>query len=159
MSKTSRFIKDSVTTMTEIVLPNDANPLGFLRGGKLLDWMDIASEITAQKHTKHVALTVAIDNVTFKNPIKVGDIVTIQAQVTHAFNSSLEILVEVWAENIPAGKAYKTNEAHFTFVAINEKGEPVAVPEAVPISSIEQANYEAAKKRRTKRTLNKNNSN
>ena len=117
----------SETFFTEIVLPNDANPLGFLRGGKLLDWMDIASEICAQKHCGRLALTVAIDKVSFKHPIKVGDIVTIRARIEKTFSTSMRIGVDVWAEDIPNKKKHKTNEAQFTFVAIDTKGKPVPV--------------------------------
>lgn len=132
MSKISS--SDFVTEVTHIVMPNDANPLQFLRGGRLMDWMDIASEITAQKLTHRICLTVAIDKIIFKKPIRIGDIVSIRAQVTRTFNTSLEILVEVWAENMITtnGKRQKsrvkTNEAYFTFVAIDENGKPVRIP-------------------------------
>jgi len=140
----TKSVSDSVTTLTEIVLPNDANPLGFLRGGRLMDWMDIASEVTAQKHAKRLALTVALSDVTFKRPIKVGDIVTIRSRITATFKTSMEIEVEVWAENIPEERKFKTNEACFTFVAIDDDGKPVAIPQITPQTSREREAFEAA---------------
>lgn len=146
---------DTLTEVTHIVMPNDANPLQFLRGGRLVDWMDIASEITTQKLTHRIGVTVSIDKVSFNKPIRIGDIVTIHAQATRTFNTSMEVLVEVWAENLiwKEGKRVKnkakTNEAYFTFVAIDEQGKPTEIQaEIVPITKRENELFASALERR-----------
>ena len=111
---TKRPVSDSLTTMTELVLPNDTNTLNNLMGGRLLHWMDIASAIAAQKHSNHVVVTASVDNVSFAEPIPLGSIITIKAQVTRAFNSSMEVYLEVWADDIPAQKRVSTNKAFYT---------------------------------------------
>jgi len=148
----------NVTTFTEIVLPNHANPLGYLKGGKLMDWMDIAAEIAAQKYTKTVSVTVAVDNITFKHPIKIGDIVTIHARITRTFDSSMEVWVQVWKENYmktneQSQEKMKTNEAFFIFVAINEKGNHIRIPVYKPVSDEDKILYENALKRKNRLSL------
>lgn len=146
---------DTLTEVTHIVMPNDANPLQFLRGGRLVDWMDIASEITTQKLTHRIGVTVAIDKVTFNKPIRIGDIVTIRAQATRTFKTSMEVLVEVWAENLiwkngkRISRRTKTNEAYFTFVAIDEQGKPAEIhTEIVPGTQREKELFISALERR-----------
>lgn len=117
----------SPTIMTEIVLPTDANSLGYLRGGRLVDWMDIASEIACQRYCGNIAVTVSIDKVSFSKSIKVGEIVTIHASVVKVRHTSMEILVEVWTENIVDGSKNKTNGANLTFVAVDKAGKPTKV--------------------------------
>lgn len=148
MSRINKKVTDSVTDVTHIVLPNHTNSLGYLRGGILMEWMDIAAEITAQKHGHFVALTAAIDSVDFIGPIKSGDTVYIRACITRAFTTSMEIFVEAWTSSLPKMKMQKTNDALFTFVAINEAGEPVEVPKILPKTKIEKALYDAALKRK-----------
>src|SRR6185503_10421171 len=99
----SKTPQDSFVIMSELVLPNDTNTLGNLMGGKLLHWMDIASAIAAQKHSNRIVVTVSVDFVSFKESIKLGDVVTLKARVTRAFKTSMEVIIEVWSENIPAG--------------------------------------------------------
>jgi acyl-CoA hydrolase len=144
----SKFPKDSLTEVTYMVLPNDTNPLGLLRGGVLMEWMDIASEITSQRHSQSVCLTIGIDAVSFKRPIKSGDIVYLKAQVTRAFNTSLEIFVQVWASSTPKMKMRKTNEAFFTFVAVDKKEKPTKIPTLTPQNKIEKELYESALERK-----------
>lgn len=158
MSTQSVKVSDTFTEVTHIVMPNDANPLQFLRGGRLMDWMDIASEITAQKLTHRVALTVSIDKVTFKRPARIGDIVTIRSQVTRTFGSSMEVFVEVWTENMVWQEGQKTvkqkvksNDAYFTFVAIDDAGNPVQVPEVLPESPSDKDLFASALERRQQR--------
>ena len=124
--------KDSIVEATYMVLPNDTNPLGILRGGVLMEWMDIISEISAQKHAQCIALTIGIDEVSFKRIVKTGDVVQIKAQVTRTFNTSMEIFVEVWASRTPDIKMRKTNEAFFTFVAVDDEGKPCKIPHILP---------------------------
>ncbi|MEP1095573.1 MAG: acyl-CoA thioesterase [Cyclobacteriaceae bacterium] len=144
----TKKVSTSITEVSYLVLPNDTNPLGFLRGGVLMEWMDIASEITAQKHAHCVALTIAIDTVSFKSPIRSGDTVHIRAQMTRAFNTSMEIYVQVWASSLPDMQIRKTNEAFFTFVAIEEDGNPREIPSIEPTSEEEEKLYTAAMERR-----------
>src|SRR5690606_3483137 len=127
-----KFAKDSYTVMNELVLPNDTNTLNNLRGGSLLHWMDIAAAISAQKHCNRIVVTASVDNVSFRHPIKLGDVITIEAQLSRAFNTSMEVRLTVWAQNIPSGTKVKSNEAFYTFVAIDENSKPVVVPELIP---------------------------
>ena len=143
----------SKTIMTEIVLPNDTNTLGNLRGGRILHWMDIASAICAGKHAGKTVVTAAVDNVSFENPIHLGDVLTITATVTRAFSTSMEIFIEVWAENIPTAHKYKCNEAFYTFVALNDKRKPIKVPALKPVTKIEKLRFEKALRRREFRLI------
>ena len=119
---------DSEVIMTEMVLPNDTNTLNNLMGGRLLHWMDICAAISAQKHSNRIVVTASVDNVSFTEPIRLGNIVTMHAKVTRAFNSSMEVYLEVWAEDIPAGIRVSTNKAFYTFVAVDQNGRPIEVP-------------------------------
>jgi len=145
--------KESLTTMTEIVLPNDTNTLNNLRGGKILHWMDIASAIAGGKHSNAVVVTASVDNVSFENPIKLGDVVTITAKVTRAFNSSMEVHLEVWAENLPTQTRYRCNEAYYTFVSLDSNGKPKRVNELLPETDEEKRQYDGAKRRRELRLV------
>lgn len=134
MKKTS----DSFTIMNEIVLPNDTNPLHNLRGGKLLHWMDICAAISAQKHTGKVCVTASVNNVSFSRPIKLGHVVTIHAKVVKVFNTSMEVFIEVWAQNLTTGEKCKSNEAFYTFVALSSDGKPVKVEQVKTETEKEQ---------------------
>ena len=114
----------SKTTLTELVLPNDTNPLNNLMGGRLLHWMDIAAAIAAQKHSNSIVVTASVDGVSFKEAIQLGDVVTLTAKVTRAFNSSMEIYIDVWVQNLRTGVKHKSNEAISTFVALDDEGKP-----------------------------------
>src|SRR5215218_8692463 len=107
MSMKSKTPSESLTIMNELVLPNDTNTLNNLMGGRLLHWMDIVSAITAQKHSNRIVVTAAVDSVSFKASIRLGDVVTLQAKVSRTFSTSMEVYIEVWAENIPVGHKYK----------------------------------------------------
>lgn len=144
---------ESEVTMTEIVLPNDTNALHNLRGGKILHWMDIASAISAGKHMQSVCVTAAVDNVSFENPIKLGDVVTIKAKVTRAFRTSVETYIEVTAENLPTKTVYKCNTAYYTFVALDSNGRPQKTPQVEPQTEEEIKQYEGALRRRELRLL------
>ncbi|MEJ7661637.1 MAG: acyl-CoA thioesterase [Hymenobacter sp.] len=139
--------------MTELVLPNDTNTLHNLMGGRMMHLMDIAAAIAAQKHSNRIVVTASVDNVSFRDPIRLGNVVTLQAQVTRAFSSSMEVHIDVWAEDIPNGTKLKTNEAFFTFVAVDQSGRPIDVPEAVPETAEETALYEGALRRRQLRLV------
>ena len=139
--------------MTELVLPNDTNTLHNLMGGRMMHLMDIAAAIAAQKHSNRIVVTASVDNVSFRDPIRLGNVVTLQAQVTRAFSSSMEVHIDVWAEDIPSGTKLKTNEAFFTFVAMDQSGRPIDVPEAVPETPEEIVLYEGALRRRQLRLV------
>ena len=146
----AKKVNDSVTEMTEIVMPNHANTLGKLRGGKLIDWMDIAGEIAAQRHAETEAVTASITQLNFEKSISVGDIVTVKAHLTRAFNTSMEILVEVWIENKNTRGKIKTNDAIFMFVAIDGEGKTVRVPQLEPVTKREVELFNEAGKRKEK---------
>ncbi|HMX03646.1 MAG TPA: acyl-CoA thioesterase [Chitinophagales bacterium] len=149
----SKRVSESATTFTEIVMPNDTNPMHNLMGGNLLKWMDIACGICASKHANRVAVTAAVDNVSFGRPIKIGDIVTISARMTRAFNSSMEIFVEVFKENFRTHEKVKCNEAYLTFVALDDDGRPVSVPEIEPENDDEKRRFVSALRRRELRLI------
>ena len=140
--------------MVQIVLPNDTNSLGNLMGGVLLRWMDIAGGISAGRHSNAVCVTVSVDNVSFKYPILLGEIVTIEAKVSRAFNTSMEVHLEVFTENPKKVGRKKTNDAFLTFVALeNAKGHPIKVPQIVPETDSEKELYESALRRREIRLI------
>jgi len=145
--------KESFTIMNELVLPNDTNTQNTLMGGRLLHLMDIAAAISAQKHCNSIVVTASVDNVSFRHPIKLGDVVYIESQVTRAFNTSMEVRLTVWAQNIPSGTKIKSNEAYYTFVAIDEHAHTVKVPELVPETDEEKQLYNEALKRREMRLV------
>ena len=145
--------KESITIMNELVLPNDTNTLNNLMGGRLLHWMDIAAAIAAQKHSNRIVVTASVDNVSFKQPIKLGDVVTIQAKVTRSFSTSLEVRLDVWAENIPSATKIKSNEAYYTFVAVDQGGRTIPVPVLEPESDDEKSLFASALRRRQLRLV------
>ncbi|WP_209330795.1 acyl-CoA thioesterase [Lunatimonas salinarum] len=148
-----KYVQDSRATMTEMVLPNDTNTLSNLMGGKLMHWMDIVAAICAQRHCNNIVVTASVDNISFKNPIALGNVVTLNAQVTRAFNTSMEIFLEVYAEDIPANSKLLTHRAFFTFVAVDKSGRPVRVPELIPQGKVENELYEGALRRRQLRLV------
>ncbi len=145
--------KESLIIMNELVLPNDTNTMNNLMGGRLLHWMDIAAAISAQKHCNRIVVTASVDNVSFKRSIKLGDVVTIEAKVSRAFTTSLEVRLDVWAENIPTGARVKSNEAYYTFVALDQNGRPIPVPELVPETAEDIILFDGALRRRQLRLI------
>ncbi|OAQ38248.1 acyl-CoA thioesterase [Pedobacter psychrophilus] len=143
----------SYITMNELVLPNDTNTLHNLMGGRLLHWMDIAAAISAQKHCNNIVVTASVDNVSFSHPIKLGDVVTIHAKVSRAFNTSVEVRLDVWAENIPSGHKVKSNEAYYTFVAVDDDSKTVPVPAIIPQTEEEKELFNGALRRRQLRLI------
>ncbi|MBP6335697.1 MAG: acyl-CoA thioesterase [Bacteroidia bacterium] len=144
----SKTAKESLAILTEIVLPNDTNVLGNLMGGRLLHWMDIASAISATRHCGRIVVTASVNNVSFNQPIRLGEIVTLQAKVSRAFTSSMEVYIDVWVENNMTGEKKKCNEAIYTFVAVDQQGHAINVPSLVPESEEEKQRYESALRRR-----------
>ena len=153
MNKKKKKCNDSHVVMTELVLPNDTNTLSNLMGGRLMHWMDIVSAVAAQKHSNRIVVTASVDNISFTKPIRLGNVVTLKAFVTRSFNSSMEVFITVSAEDIPSGKKIDTNTAFFTFVAVDQTGRPIDVPEAVPETAEEKELYEGALRRRQLRLV------
>ncbi|HEY1045575.1 MAG TPA: acyl-CoA thioesterase [Bacteroidia bacterium] len=149
----SKKPSDSYTVMNELVLPNDTNTLNNLMGGRLLHWMDIVAAISAQKHSNSVVVTASVDGVSFKEAIQLGDVVTLEAYVTRSFKTSMEVYIEVFAQNIPRGEKYKCNDAYYTFVAIDSRNRPIAVPAIIPETEAEQQKYDGAMRRRQVRLV------
>src|SRR4029453_13002960 len=123
---------ESVTIMTELVLPNDTNVFGNLMGGRLMYWMDIAAAISAHKHCNAPVVTASVDNISFENPIKLGNVVHIQAKLTRSFNTSMEVHIKIWGEDLTQQYKYKSNEAYYTFVALDPNRKPRPVPQVIP---------------------------
>lgn len=150
----SKKASESLIIMNNLVLPANTNGFGNLMGGQLVNWMDIAGALSASKHCNEKCMTVAIDNLTFKSPIILGDMVHIESKVSRAFNTSMEIHIYVWGEKLITGKRYDTNEAFFTFVALNDFNKPIKVPALIPETTEEIALFDSALERRNFR-LNK----
>lgn len=154
MTTHAKRIVESLTTMTEMIMPNDTNPINNLMGGNLLRWMDVAAGICAGKHCNAYVVTASVDHVSFKLPIRLGDVITIRAQVTRAFNTSVEVYVEVFAADIKGDDNRRCNEAYFTFVAIDdEQKKPIPVPQVIALSDGEEKRFESALRRRELRLI------
>ena len=152
----SKPVKESAVTTTEVVCPNDVNPMQILQGGRLIQWMDLASAICAQNHAGNICVTASIDRVSFKAPAVIGDIITIYTRVTRAFTTSMEIHAQAWSKKVRDTDKLLINEAYFTFVAIDENGKAVSIPKVIPISVEEKLQYKAAGKRKSIRTEERN---
>ena len=144
---------ESYTTMSELVLPNDTNTLGNLMGGRLMHWMDIAAAMAAMKHCGCPVVTASADNISFENPVRLGNVVTIEAKVTRAFNSSMEVYLKVHGEDIPTQFKYSSNEAYLTFVSLDPNGKPRKVPELIPETEDEKRQFDGALRRRQLRLI------
>jgi acyl-CoA hydrolase len=154
MDLKAKKVSESKTIMTEMVMPNDANPLGNLMGGNLLRWMDIAGGICAGKHCEAHVVTASVDHVSFSKPIKIGDVITIEANVTRAFNTSVEIFVEVMASDIKGGNPRRCNHAYYTFVALEDVTlKPQNVPQVIALSTEEEHLFDGAVRRRELRLV------
>jgi acyl-CoA hydrolase len=149
----SKRPQDTFVIMSELVLPNDTNTLGNLMGGKLMHWMDIAAAISSMKHCNCPVVTASVDNVSFAQPIKLGNLLTIEAKLTRAFNTSMEVYLRVWGEDLSAQYKYLSNEAYMTFVALDPNGRPRKVPEIVPDTDAEHKMYDGALRRRQLRLI------
>ena len=143
----------SLTVMTELVLPNDTNVFGNLMGGRLMYWMDIGAALAAQKHCNAPVVTASVDNISFENAIKLGNVVHIEAKVTRSFNSSMEIHIKVWGEDLTQQYKYKSNEAYYTFVALDPNRKPRPVPQLLFETDEEKKLFEGALRRRQLRLI------
>lgn len=139
---------ESLTVLTDVVLPGETNPLNNLFGGELLARMDRAASITARRHSRRICVTASVNNVAFNRAIPLGSVVTVEAKVSRAFSSSMEIFIDVWIEDRESGVKTKANEAIYTFVAVDETGRPVVVPEIIPETDLEKQRFDAALRRK-----------
>lgn len=140
--------KESYTITTHIILPNDTNVLGNLMGGHLLHWMDLTAAISAHRHSNRVVVTASVNHVSFERPIRLGDYVIIEAKVSRAFTTSMEIYIDVYVEDNQSGKKLKSNDATYIFVAVDQHGRPIEIPQLVPETEIEKERYDSALKRK-----------
>jgi acyl-CoA hydrolase len=153
-SMRAKKVSESGTTMTEMIMPNDTNPLGNLMGGYLMRWMDIVAAVCAGKHCEAHVVTASVDNVSFDKPILLGDVITLEAKVTRAFHTSIEIYVEVFAADIKGGNPRKCNHAFFTFVALDDvERKPIPVPQLIPLTAEEEKMFAGAARRREVRLI------
>lgn len=148
-----KTVQASRCTMTELVLPNDTNGLGNMRGGRLLHLIDICAAISAQRHSNRVCVTAAVDSVEFESPIYQGEVVVLESQVNRTFRTSMEVEINVWAENPRALTRRKCIRAYYTFVAVDEENKPTPVPPITPESSEERERYLQAERRRELRLI------
>jgi acyl-CoA hydrolase len=153
MKTKAKIPGDSFIVMTELVLPNDTNVYGSLMGGRLMYWMDIAAALSAQKHSNAPVVTASVDNISFTAPIKLGNVVHIEAKVTRAFKTSMEVHLKVWGEDLTEQNRYESNEAYYTFVALDPNRKPKAVPPLVAETPDEIKLYEGALRRRQLRLI------
>ncbi len=147
ISKTTSF---SETIKTEVVCPNDTNPMGILQGGRLVQWMDIAAAVCAQTHADGICVTASIDTVHFFHSAKVGDILTIKAKITRAFNTSMEIMVEASVRDVFGNEPQPLSLAYFTFVAIDKDAKKRTVTPLALVSEEDKRNFDLAGKRKEK---------
>ncbi|MGP0096061.1 MAG: acyl-CoA thioesterase [Terriglobales bacterium] len=143
-----RPVRDSISEMSEIVLPNDANPLNALLGGRLMHWIDLAGAMAAHRHARAYVVTASIDHLDFLVPVRVGDFVILRSSVNRVFQTSMEVGVKVWVENYRAEKRHHVSSAYLTFVAIDAAGNRIVVPLVVPETEDEKRRYEGAARRR-----------
>ncbi|WP_224484290.1 acyl-CoA thioesterase [Robertkochia aurantiaca] len=139
---------ESRTVMTDLVLPSETNPLNNLFGGELLARMDRAASISARRHSRRVAVTASVNHVAFNRAIPLGSVVTVEAHVSRAFNTSMEIYIDVWIEDRESGQRSKANEAIYTFVAVDDIGRPVEIAPIKPETDLEKERYAAALRRK-----------
>lgn len=140
----------SETIKTEVVCPNDTNPMGMLQGGRMVQWMDIAAAVCAQNHAGKICVTASVDHVAFKASARIGDIITIRAVITRAFTTSMEIFVTAQAKNVISQESHHVSEAYFTFVALDSQARPTPVIAVQPVTKMEIARYKSALARKKK---------
>ena len=143
-----RTAQQSKTVSTDMVLPSETNPINNLFGGELLARMDRAASIAARRHSRRIVVTASVNHVAFNRAVPLGSVVTIEAKVSRAFSSSMEVYMDVWIEDRESGECIKANEAIYTFVAVDATGRPVKVPELIPETDLEKERFEGALRRK-----------
>jgi acyl-CoA hydrolase len=151
----SKLVSASQVAMTEMVLPNDTNQLGNLLGGRLMHWIDIAAATAAMRHTNHVCVTASVDELQFHHPIRLGEVVLLQASVNRVFRTSLEVGVRVSKENLYTGDRMHSNTAYLTFVAIDGNGKPIPASPVRPTTKDEKRRFVGASRRRELRLVHR----
>jgi acyl-CoA hydrolase len=146
-----RTVTSTQSEMTEIILPNDTNTLGNLLGGRLMHFIDLTGAMAAYRHSRTHVVTAAMDHIDFIRPVRLGDLVTLKSSVNRAFTTSMEVGVKVWAENTRTASVAHVASAYLVFVAIDEQGRRVKVPELLPETADETRRYEDALRRRMHR--------
>jgi acyl-CoA hydrolase len=139
---------ESKTVMTDLVLPSETNPLNNLFGGELLARMDRAASIAARRHSRRIVVTASVNHVAFNRSVPLGSVVTVEAKVSRAFTSSMEVYIDVWIDDRESGERAKANEAIYTFVAVDESGRPIKIPEILPETKEEQLRFDGALRRK-----------
>ena len=140
--------EQSKTILTDMVLPGETNPLNNLFGGELLARMDRAASISARRHSRCIVVTASVNHVAFNRAVPLGSVVTVEAKVSRAFKTSMEVFIDVWIEDRKSGEKSKANEGIYTFVAVDETGKPIAVPEVIPETELERQRFDAALRRK-----------
>ena len=140
--------ENSKTIMTDLVRPSETNPLNNLFGGELLARMDRAASIAARRHSRRVVVTASVNHVAFKHVVPLGSVVTVEAKVSRAFRTSMEVYIDVWIDDRESGNRSKANEAIYTFVAVDDRGQPVEVPELIPETDLEKLRFDGALRRK-----------
>lgn len=143
-----RPVRDSQSEMTQIVLPNDANPLAALLGGRLMHWIDMAGALAAHRHSRQYVVTASIDHLDFLVPVRVGDLVVLRSSVNRVFRTSMEVGVKVWVENYHEDISNHVSSAYLTFVAVDRDGRHLPVPAVIPETDEQKRRYEDAGRRR-----------
>lgn len=146
-----RPVRDSQSEMAEVVLPNDANPLGNLLGGRLMHLIDIAAAMAAHRHSRSYVVTASMDHIDFLAPVRIGDLLILKSSVNRAFHTSMEVGVKCWVENYIAGTTRHVASAYLTFVAVDSHGHHHIVPQVIPETEEEEQRYEDAGRRREAR--------
>lgn len=139
---------ESLTILTDLVLPSETNPLNNLFGGELLARMDRAASIAARRHSRRIVVTASVNHVAFNRAVPIGSVVTIEAKISRSFKSSMEIYIDVWIEDRESGQRNKANEGIYTFVAVDDTGRPVEVAPIIPETELEKQRFDAALRRK-----------
>jgi acyl-CoA hydrolase len=143
-----KLVRESQAEMVEVVLPNDANPLGNILGGKVMHLIDIAAAIAAHRHSRSYVVTASMDHVDFLHPVRIGELIVLKSSVNRVFHTSMEVGVKVFAENVLTGERRHTSSAFVTFVAIDDQGKPKPIPPVIPETGEDKRRYEQAEVRR-----------
>lgn len=154
-SQPGRFVRESLSEYSEVALPNDANPLGNLLGGRVMHLVDITGAIAAARHSRFSVVTVSVDSMTFLHPVHIGQLVLLKASVNRVFRTSMEVGVKVWVEDLHTGIRRHTSSAYLTFVALGPNNERVPVAQVIPETEDENRRFEAAGRRREYRLAQK----
>ena len=150
-----RRVQESISEYSEIALPNDANPLGNLLGGRVMHLVDLAAAIAAARHSRNAVVTASVDHMTFLHPVHIGELVILRSSVNRVFRTSMEVGVKVWVENLSTGIIRHTSSAYLTFVALDAKHNRIPIPPVIPEMPDEKRRYEEAGLRREYRLAQK----